>query len=255
MHCLRMVYMKLKADYHIHSTYSKNNHGKSTIEEIVQRAIDVGLKEIAVTDHGPGHLFFGIRKKDISKAKNEIIELRKKYPQIKILFGVEANILSYEGDIDLNDELNELCDIILCGYHLGVKYKSFSDFWNFYVLNFLAKFSKNLHEKQKVKNTEAVVNALNRNKIDILTHPGDKISVDIDKVAYAAEQNNTKLEISNHHDHLNSEEIKTAAKYDVRFLINSDSHIKENIGKFEKALKEATDAELDLNRIINLSVK
>jgi putative hydrolase len=47
--------MKLRADYHIHSTYSKNRHGKSTIEEIAARAHEIGLEEIAITDHGPGH--------------------------------------------------------------------------------------------------------------------------------------------------------------------------------------------------------
>lgn len=245
--------MKLKADYHIHSTYSKNNHGKSTIEEIVQKSVEIGLEEIAITDHGPKHFFFGIKKDNILKAKEEIVELRKKYPNIKILFGVEANIISYDGDIDVNDALLELCDIILCGYHIGVIFKSFKDLWYFFVVNLFSKYNKKLREKQIEKNTNAVVNALNKNKINILTHPGDKIDVNIDKIALAAEQNNTALEISNHHKHLNSEEIKIAAKYDVKFVINSDSHIKENIGGYEKGLNAAKKAGLDLNRIINLS--
>lgn len=246
--------MRLKADYHIHSTYSKNNHGKSTIEEIVQRAVEIGLEEIAVTDHGPKHFFYGIKYENISRAKKEIIELRKKYPAIKIMFGVEANITSYDGDIDINDELLELCDIILCGYHIGVTFSSFSDLWNFFVLNFLCRFSKRLLHKQIEKNTNAVINALNNNKIDILTHPGDKIPVNIDKIAYAAQQNNTFLEISNHHKHLNSEEIIKAARYDVKFLINSDAHIKDNIGGYENGLRAAKAAKLDLNRIVNLAV-
>lgn len=245
--------MKLKADYHIHSTYSKNNHGKSTIEEIVQKSVEIGLEEIAITDHGPKHFLYGIKKENIIKAKEEIFELRKKYPNIKILFGVEANIISYDGDIDISDELLDSCDIILCGYHIGVIFSSFRDLWYFCVINFFSKFNKKLKEKQIEKNTSAVVNALNKNKINILTHPGDKIPVNIDKVAYAAQNNNTALEISNHHKHLNSEEIKIAAKYDVRFVINSDSHIKENIGGYENGLRAAKEAGLDLNRIINLS--
>ena len=245
--------MKLKADYHIHSTYSKNNHGKSTIEEIVQKSVEIGLEEIAITDHGPKHFLYGIEKKNIQKAKNEIIEMRKKYPQIKILFGIEANILNYDGGIDVNDDLFKLCDIVLCGYHIGTRFSSLNDLWNFYVMNFLGKYNKKLKEKQIEKNTNAVVNALNKNKINILAHPGDKIPVNIDKVAYAAQKNNTILEISNHHKHLNAEEIKIAAKYDVKFAINSDSHIKDSIGGYENGLKAAKEAGLDLNRIINLA--
>lgn len=244
--------MKLKADYHIHSTYSKNNHGKSTIEEIVEKAVELGLEEIAITDHGPSHFLFGIKKNKIIEAKNKVLEMRKKYPQIKVLFGVEANVLNLGGDIDLNDNLLNNCDIILCGYHSGVLFSSVNDFWNFYIMNLIGKFNKKIKQKQVEKNTQAIVNALNKNNINILTHPGDKIPVNMDKIAYAAEKNNTILEISNHHKHLNSEEIKIVAKYNVRFAINSDSHIKDNIGGCERAIEVAKDAGLDLRRIINL---
>ena len=246
--------MKLKADYHIHSTYSKHNHGKSTIEEIIQKSIDMGLKEIAVTDHGPGHFLYGIKRDNIIKAKNEITELRKKYPNIKILFGVEANIINHSGDIDIDDDMIELFDIILCGYHIGVIFSGLYDLWNFFFMNIICRLSKSLTEKQIEKNTSAVVNALNKNKIYILTHPGDKIPVDMDKVSYAAQKNKTLLEISNHHSHLNTEEIKVAAKYEVSFVINSDSHIKDNIGGFENGLKAAKEAGLNTNRIINLEI-
>lgn len=245
--------MKLKADYHIHSTYSKHNHGKSTIEEIVKKSIEMGLEEIAVTDHGPKHFFYGIKKENILKAKNEIKELRKKYPNIKILFGIEANIINYSGDIDIDDDMIGLFDIILCGYHIGVIFSSLYDLWNFFFMNHICRLSKSLMEKQIKKNTNAVVNALNKNKIYILTHPGDKIPVNMDKVAYAAQKNKTLLEISNHHNHLNPEEIKIAAKYDVSFVINSDSHIKDTIGTFENGLKAAKEARLNINRIINLA--
>jgi putative hydrolase len=249
---LKGVLMKITADYHIHSTYSKNRHGKSTIEEIVLRAIELGLKEIAITDHGPSHYLYGIKKNKIAEAKNIVTSLQKKYPQIKILFGVEANILNFNGDIDLNDDLKKFCDIILCGYHLGVLYSSISDFRDFYLMNFIGNLNNKLKERIIEKNTEAIVNALNKNRIDILTHPGDKIAVNIDKIAAAAEKRNTLLEISNSHGHLNANEIMIAAKYNVKFVINSDSHIKDNIGGYENGLKEAIKAGLDLKRIINI---
>jgi len=217
-------------------------------------AIDKGLEEIAITNHGIGHPFYGIRKKHIAKIKSEIDELNSKYPQIKILFGVEANILSLSGETDLCNELVENCDIILCGFHKGVKYKSFNDFWNFIVLNKLAKKHGFNKDKQIQKNTAAVVAAINKYNIDILTHPGDKILVNIEEVARAAQKNNTVLEINNSHTHLNSKEIEICKKYNLKYAINSDSHRKETVGDYKIGLDRAIEAKLDLKNIINLKV-
>ncbi len=244
--------MKLKADYHIHSTYSRRKHGKSTIEEIVQKAVELGLEEIAITDHGPRHYLFGIQASKINEAKDVVIHMRQKYPQIKILYGVEANILAYDGKTDIDEEVLKHCDIILCGYHVGALFSSFVDFWYFIVMNYFGKYNKKINETMTTKNTQAVINAMNKYKINIWTHPGDKIPLDIDKIASAAEKTGTVLEINNSHGHLNSEEIKRASKYNVKFVINSDSHIKDKIGSCENAVKAATDAGLDLKRIINL---
>ncbi len=246
--------MKLKADYHIHSTYSKNRHGKSSIEEIAERAYKLGLEEIAITDHGPAHWLFGIKRSLINEAKNIVVETRKKYPSLKILYGVEANILDYNGTTDIDDEILKHCDIILCGFHLGASFSTLNDFWNFIVNNKAAKNNKKLYDKMIEKNTQAVINAMNEYKIDILTHPGDKMPVDIDKIAQAAEKTNTLLEINNSHGHLNTDEIVTASKYNVQFVINSDSHIKDNVGRCDNAIRAAVDSGIDLNRIINLQM-
>ena len=49
----RMIY-----DHHTHTVYS---HGKGTIEDNVRVASEKGLSSIAITDHGPGHLTYGIK--------------------------------------------------------------------------------------------------------------------------------------------------------------------------------------------------
>ncbi len=237
--------MKTTADYHIHSIYSRRNHGKSTIEEIVERAVQLNLKEIAITDHGPKHYLFGIEEERIPEAKEIVIKMRKKFPQIKILYGVEANILDYDGTTDISDTVKKHCDIILCGYHLGVLFSSFKNAINFTVKN---QFSSKMADKNSI----ALANAMKRYDINILTHPGDKIPCNIDIIAKAAEETDTILEINNSHGHLNTEEIKIASKYNVKFVINSDAHIKQNIGNYENGLKAAVEAKLDLKRIINL---
>ena len=49
----------LTKDLHTHTLYS---HGKGTPEENVLAAVSMGLKTVAVSEHGPGHMFFGVRE-------------------------------------------------------------------------------------------------------------------------------------------------------------------------------------------------
>lgn len=244
--------MKIDRDYHVHSILPRTTHAKSSIEEIVLEAINKGLKEIAISNHGLAHIRYGFRKNHIPKLKAEINALNEKYPQIKILLGVEANILSLTGDTDIEKEILENCDVILCGYHLFVEYKSFNDFWNLVILNWLAKKFGFRKEKQRKINTQAIVEAMNKNKMYLLTHPGRKLIYDIEEIAKAASKNNILLEINNNCNSLSVEEIKLCEKYDVKYMINSDSHIKDTVGNYETGLKRAIDAGLNLDKIVNI---
>ena len=60
----RMVY-----DHHTHTIYS---HGKGTIEDNVKAAIAKGLESVAITDHGPGHLTYGIDRNKLPQMRAEI---------------------------------------------------------------------------------------------------------------------------------------------------------------------------------------
>lgn len=244
--------MKINRDYHIHSRLPHTDHAVNSIEDLVLEAIDKGLREIAISNHGLAHVFYGFRKKQIPQLKSEIMALNKKYPQIKVLLGVEANILSLSGDTDIEKDILDNCDIVLCGYHVFVKYKRFRDFWNFIVLNWMAKKLGFRKEKQRKINTQAVVEALNKNKMDVLTHPVRKLVVDIEEVAKAAEKNNVMLEINDNCNSLSVEEIKICEKYNVKYIINSDAHGKERVGSCQAAIKRVVDAGLDLDKIVNL---
>ena len=92
--------MKILADYHTHTIYS---HGKGTIEDNVKVAISKGIETIGISDHGYGHLTYGIKRDDILRMREEIDKLNEKYKnQINILLGVECNILDHKGNIDFD---------------------------------------------------------------------------------------------------------------------------------------------------------
>ncbi len=240
--------MKITGDYHTHTIYS---HGKGTIRDNVESAIKKGLKEIAICDHGPKHVGFGVKRENFRKMRNEIDALNKEYKDINILMGVEANIIGYDGEIDVNDEIINMLDILLVGFHFGAMPKSFGDAYKMFVLNFLGKYFKKAGEKARVLNTQAVINAINRYDIDLITHPGAKVNIDTRELAKAASKRGTALEINASHGFLTVEYIKIAAEENVKFMINSDAHTPENVGNVEKGIKRALEANLSVDRIIN----
>jgi putative hydrolase len=104
--------MRLLGDYHTHTTYT---HGLSTIEENVAQAENLGLKQIAITEHC-FKSYYNIKKGDLQKIKQDIDDIKSKY-KVKILWGIEANLISRSGDVDITDEELEKLDLVILGFH------------------------------------------------------------------------------------------------------------------------------------------
>ncbi len=240
--------MKIIGDYHTHTIFS---HGKGTIRENVEAARKKGLKEIAICDHGPGHIFYGVKKKDLFKMREEIDKLNKEYGDIKILLGVEANIVDYNGGIDVDKDILEIIDILLLGFHYGIMPKNLRSMYNFYVLNILSKKLSFLRDKAIKLNTNAIIGAIEKYPIDIITHPGSKSKLDIERIAQIAYENNIALEINSSHSQLSVENIEKALKTDVEFIINSDAHDPSKVGDFKNSIERALKAKVPVNRIRN----
>lgn len=237
-------------DHHTHTIYS---HGKGTIEDNVKVAAEKGLKSIAITDHGPGHLTYGLKMDKLPQMRAEIAQLKSKYPEVEILLGVEANTIRIEPFLDVAPEERENFDIMLAGYHFGILHAGM-------VPNYLNKHAglfKGDGSTLRVKNTAMILDALyyneeHGNHIDVLTHPGDKGPFDIEDIAKACADTGTFMEINDKHHHMTVEEIKIAASYDVKFIIGSDAHIPSKVGSFEGPLRRALEAGLDPSRIVNI---
>lgn len=240
--------MKIIGDYHTHTIYS---HGVGTIKENVESAIKKGLKEIAICDHGPGHYLYGVRKKNIFKMREEIDKLNKEYKEIKILLGVEANIVGYDGNIDVDKEIIDILDILLVGFHYGIMPKNLKSLFYFYILNPLSKILPCFEERMIKLNTNTVIEAIEKYPIDIITHPGSKARLDIKKLAKAAYDNRTALEINSHHSQLSIDNIKIALTEKVEFYINSDAHDPSNVGDCNEGIDRALKTKIPINRIIN----
>ena len=242
--------MKLLADYHMHTKYSGDC--KNELEDIIKKAVSLGLKEIAITDHGPAHNGYGITRDHFFKLRNEIDEMQVKYPQIKILLGLEANLLGTEGKIDVDEEMRRVIDWVNAGYHFG---SNLPEDFKIHFYNVMSKFSKTYREKARKINTQSMVNAIKNNQINMITHPGAKGPIDVDAVAKAAAEAGTLLEINSSHGHLTVDALKVAMKYPVKFAVCSDAHVIDRIGNVEDALERAYIAGVEPDRLYNVAVE
>ena len=237
--------MQILADYHTHTKYS---HGKGTIEENVLEAISKGIKTIGISDHGYKHLTYGIKLNDIYKMREEIDKLNEKYSNIKVLLGMECNILDNRGNIDINDKIIENCDYIMAGYHFASTPTSLKSMLN-HCNNYMIK-----NDKSKEYNTESIINAMKNNNIFIITHPGDKGDVYIEEIAKVAKDTDTRLEINSSHGFLNSNQLVEIKDIGNKFIIGSDAHIPQNVGNFDLAMKIIKEARLDTSLVENIKL-
>lgn len=235
---------EIRGIYHTHSKYSKFNHGKNTIEEMISEAERLRLDEYAITDHGPRHLF-GIRKKNIPIAKQKIVNFAKD-KSVEVLMGLEFNLLGSNGETDFVEDYKDCYDIRLLGAHkAGVV--NFKNFFTFLLPNFLCGNSKRV----KKMNTMSYLKAVEERKIDIITHPNEFIKVDPYMLAKGCSERNCYLEINEKHMSLSAEDIKEMLKTDVKFIINSDAHSVSRVGLVNRAKAFVRENNIPLDRIAN----
>lgn len=240
--------IKLFADYHTHTIYS---HGTGTIMDNVMAARQKGLKEIAITDHGLRHFTYGVKREKLKRMREEIDEINGRFDDFKVLLGLECNIISRDGQIDLDDEAMKYMDIVLLGYHMMVRLKGIPSYVNIYGRNYLSGISKSMAEETRQLNTDTMINAIKKYKIDIITHPGARISMDTGRLAEAASRVGTALEINAKSNIMTVDYLKVAAKHGVKFVIDSDAHKPEDVGNFRNAIELAGLAGLTHEQIIN----
>ena len=77
----------------------------------------------------------------------------------------------------------------------------------------------------------------------------------MEDIAKACADTGTLMEINMKHQHLTEEEIRIAARYDVKFIIGSDAHVPQAVGTFQGSLARALAAGLDPDRIVNIEKK
>lgn len=241
----------ITADYHTHTTYS---HGTGSVEDNVKIAIEKGFDHIAITDHAKNHPFVGVKPKTFPVIREDIKNVQKKYPQIKILMGIEANLIGMSGAIDLSNEDMDKLDIVLVGFHLTSSQEKLSDYFKL-VWNGCTNIVGIQTKAQIRRNTIAYVNMIKNNKIDILTHPGFRLGVDYKEIGKVCEDYGTYIELSTRHKTPNEKTIEDLLSTNVNFVIDSDAHKPEHVGYCDFALDLVKKYQISEKRIGNCNNK
>lgn len=242
--------MGIWADYHTHTRYSRMRHGKGTVFDNVRVAYEKGLKQVAITDHGFNQMCYGIRRKDIPKLKADIEDAQVQYP-IDILLGVEANLISSAGDVDIVEADYENLDVLACGFHKIVKSTSFKEWFKFVFKNIWCGLFHHYSKKQIEANTNAYINAMRKYDIDIITHLNHSIKVDVERVAQVAKETNTLIELNGKRLGMTDDEILTCYRLGCKFVLGSDAHSPNRVGDCHLGLEAVLRLHIPLSSVVN----
>ena len=215
-------------DAHCHTLAS--GHAYSTINEYSNDARGKSLKFVAVTDHGPampgsfGELYFA-----------NIQSMPHNINGMQVLYGCEANIIDYNGKLDLPDSILCTLDVVIASIH------------------------PNCLEPQE-DNTETIMRAMENRFVHIIGHPGDpRVKFDVPRVVAHAKETKTILEINNKSldpmspryggEMVLKQIIEECQKINWPVILASDAHFYLELANFEyiKHLVKDLPNELILN--------
>lgn len=104
----------VRGDLHLHSNWSD---GGASVERMATRARDIGHEYLAVTDHSPRlRVAHGLSKDRLVEQLNLIEELNEELAPLRILTGIEVDILD-DGSLDQSDELLARLDVVVASVH------------------------------------------------------------------------------------------------------------------------------------------
>ena len=225
--------MRLLADLHIHTVAS--GHAYSTVLELAKAAADRKLAMIALTDHGPA-MPGGPHAYHFS---NQFC-MPEEIFGVRVLKGIEANIMNRNGDLDLDEKRLAKLDIVLAGLH-----------------TFCAPYGT------VEENTAMLVQSMHNPWVDVIVHPGNpEYPVDAETVVEAAVEHDIALEINNSSltvSRSGSEEkcdefVRLAAKHGAKLVVNSDSHFAASVGVLDAAVALLDKYNIPAEAVLNTSL-
>ena len=218
----------MNVDFHLHSTWSD---GQNSIQQILQRAKENNLTEIAITDH--------IRKEStyFDDYQQEIDSLNETEKNLNIYSGFEAKVSDFTGNIDVCEDVVNKSDLAIISVHrypLGAKlYKA-------------SEFSKQVANEIEL---ELSLAAMKKGGFNVLGHPGgmslvfhQEFPMDFfeEIISHCAKYDIAFDFNGRYHGHLLRELCHLFAKHNPHISIGTDSHHIDKMQTWNDTLKEFT---------------
>lgn len=244
--------MILTSDYHTHTIFS---HGKGKIIDNAISAKEKGLLEIGISDHGFAHPAFGLRKRKLPIMKEEC-KVATEQTGVKVLLGIESNIIGTDGKVDLKPKYYDYFDIFLAGLHKFVMFK-FGTFFSLSLPDITATYlkKKNVSKRLIDTNTKTFINVIKNNPVDVITHLNFFCFADAVEVAKACADYGTFLELNSKKTHLTDEELYKIKETGVEFIIDSDAHSPDRVGEISLVEETIKRVGISEDRIVNVNGK
>ena len=246
--------MQLWADFHTHTVYS---HGQGSVQENVQAAYKAGLRAVGITDHGPANLFgVGVRGLNMfARIRQDAQRAALATPGLQVLVGVEANVVGTNGQLDIPAWLQAELDIVLAGLHVLVRPQMYWPAAQLAGKNLLARAWQGGRKAALVANTDALVAAVYKNRIHIVTHPGYRLPVDTKELAKACAARNTAMEVNTSHPHNTTDYVRLVFEAGAKLVVNSDAHEPGRVGDLAAGQQLLKKADIPVCAVINACIK
>lgn len=222
----------LYGDLHCHTIAS--THAYSTFRENLEAAKQKKLSVLAITDHAPG-----MADGATLSYFDNLLSLPQEVDGIKILRGVEANIIDFDGNLDMPNELLERLDIVIASFHSNcTKYGSIAD------------------------HTKAYLQIAENPNVDIIGHCGtEEFKFDYDTVIPTLGKAGKLIEINAHSFICRQSSIKNCrhiaelcAKHNLPIVVDSDAHSEFEVGQCDLALDMLKEINFPKELIINADI-
>lgn len=222
----------LQGDLHVHSHWSD---GQLALEDIAAEAQRRGWRYVAVTDHSPSlRMTGGLSPERVREQGRAIDGVQERFPDVRILKGIEVDILA-DGSLDLPDDVLTELDIVIASVH--------------------SRFQMDEEEM-----TRRIVRAMEHPHVHIIAHPTgrligrrDPYAVRMDVLLEAAVRTGTALEINSSLERLDlkDEHVRQAMEAGALLAVNSDTHREGDFDQLAYGVKVARRGWAEPRRIIN----
>lgn len=222
----------LRGDLHMHSTWSD---GRATIEHMLEACVERGYEYFAITDHSKAlAMVEGLDEKRLRMQWAEIEGIQKRHPGIRILKGMEVDILR-DGSLDLADEMLERLDLVIVSVH------------SFFGL-------------PAAEQTARVLRALEHPAVHLFGHPTGRIlnrrpaiDVDIDEILRACAEHGVAVEINSHPNRLDLRDTHAwrARELGVPVALSTDAHRPGELDLVHYGVEQGRRAWLTKDDVLN----